>query len=289
MAKITILGTGLMGAGLAEAAARRGDSVTVWNRTASKAQALAPFGVQVAATPAAAVADADRVHVILNDDAAVDSVLAQALPGLTPRTPVIDHTTVSPAGTLLRRKWCDTQGIWFIHAPVFMSPQSCREGTGMMLCSGPADRYEAVRPALEKMTGQLWYLGERVDLAAAYKLFGNGMILAVVGGLADVYELGASLGVASPDVHSLFSKLKVAGTIDVRGAKMAQGDFAASFELAMARKDLRLMLEAASDPEALAVLPGVAKRVDYYLAQGNAQDDVGVIAREAVERSNKAH
>jgi 3-hydroxyisobutyrate dehydrogenase-like beta-hydroxyacid dehydrogenase len=65
MAKIAILGTGLLGSAFAEAAAQRGDSVTVWNRSADKAQALAGFGIAVAGTSAEAVLGAARVHLVL--------------------------------------------------------------------------------------------------------------------------------------------------------------------------------------------------------------------------------
>src|SRR5258708_4818285 len=101
MAKLTFLGTGLMGSALAEAAAGRGDQVTAWNRTRSKALALSARGVRVAATPLEAVAGADRVHVMLPDDAVVDAVLdacGDALVGPL----VIDHSTTSPSGTAAR-------------------------------------------------------------------------------------------------------------------------------------------------------------------------------------------
>ena len=67
MATIAYLGTGLLGSGLIEAAAKRGDSVTVWNRTIEKARALEQFGVRVAETPADAVRGAERVHLVLKD------------------------------------------------------------------------------------------------------------------------------------------------------------------------------------------------------------------------------
>jgi len=287
MAKIAIIGTGMMGSGLTEAALKRGDSVTVWNRTIERARPLEKLGAVVAPTLKEAVQGAERVHIILSDDAAVDAALSQLAPGLAPNAIVIDHTTVSPAGTKARFSWCDERHISFLHAPVFMAPQSCRDATGLMLCAGPAARFEQVRPALERMTGQVWYVGERRDLAAAYKLFGNSMILTIVGGLSDVFEMGASLGVDARDALSLFSRFKPAGTIDLRGARMADLNFGASFELTMARKDLRLMLEAAGSEAALTVLPGLAKRMDECLALGLGQQDVAVIAKDGVERSRQ--
>jgi 3-hydroxyisobutyrate dehydrogenase-like beta-hydroxyacid dehydrogenase len=276
-----------MGSGMVEAARRRGHPVTVWNRTLERARALEQFGARVAPTLEEAVRNADHVHIVLSDDAVVDGVLARLAPALPPKAVVIDHSTVSPDGTKRRFAWCDEHGVAFLHAPVFMSPQACRDSTGIMLCAGPKERFESVRPALEKMTGDLWYVGERVDLAAAYKLFGNAMIFSVLGGLTDVFEMGASLGVDARDVMSLFSHFKPAGTIDFRGPKMANLDFRATFELAMARKDMRLMLEAAGPDAHLMVLPGLANRMDAALARGQGQEDVAVVSRDAVVRSRK--
>lgn len=287
MAKLTLIGTGMMGSGLASAALARGDSVTVWNRTLDRARPLEKEGATVAPSLEAAVAGADRVHIILSDDAAVDSVLARIAGALAPGTPVIDHTTASPEGTKKRVQWCADHKIAFLSAPVFMSPQACRDATGIMLAAGPTALFDQLKPALEKMTGTLWYLGERPDLAAVYKLFGNAMIFTIVGGLSDVLELGASMGVDARDVMALFSKFKPAGTIDFRGPKMANLDFNATFELVMARKDLRLMLESMSPDVKLSVLPGIATRMDDLLAQGLGEKDVAVLAQEAVVRSRK--
>src|ERR1700679_1207703 len=132
MAAIAFLGAGLMGAALAEAAAKRGDRVSVWNRTASKAEALVHFGIRAAATVREAVAGAERVHVMLADDDAVDSVLAAAGDGLRTAL-VVDHSTTSPRGTAERAKRLEARGVAFLHAPVFMTPKMCREAGGMML------------------------------------------------------------------------------------------------------------------------------------------------------------
>ena len=99
MTTIAYLGTGLLGAAFAEPAAKRGDTVTVWNRSPDKARALEAFGAKMAATPAEAVRGAHRVHLVLKDDAVVEDVLAQARGGLSPDVVVIDHTTTLPALT----------------------------------------------------------------------------------------------------------------------------------------------------------------------------------------------
>lgn len=273
MAKIAMLGAGLIGAGMVEAMRRNGHEVAVWNRTASKAEALVGrVGGRVASSPADACVGAERVHLVLSDDAAVDAVVA-ALPALD--VPVVDHSTVSPAGTAARAAALSARGIAFAHAPIFMSPAAAQAARGLMLLSAPEAVRARVEPALATMTGEVWYVGERPDLAAAYKLFGNAMLLTIAGGLTDVFRMGKALGIAAEDCFSVFQKFDPAVGIKIRGAKMAAGDFAPSFETEMARKDLRLMLEAAAGLE---VLPAVAAVLDRAIAEGHGKDDVGSIA-----------
>jgi len=282
MAKVAFLGTGLMGAALAEAAAKRGDEVRAWNRTAAKAKALEAFGLVAVTTPGEAVAGAERVHLMLSDDAAVDAAL-EAVKGALGSAVVVDHSTTSPAGTKARAERLETRGVAFVHAPVFMSPAMCREAKGIMLAAAPTAAFARVEGALRAMTGKLEYLGERRDLAAAHKLFGNAMIIAITAGLSDVYTLASALGIDAPAAHGLFSLFNPAGVLAYRGLAMAHGDYRASFELTMARKDVRLMLEAAAG-RPLAALPAVAGRMDALIERGLGGDDLGVLAIDAVPR-----
>jgi 3-hydroxyisobutyrate dehydrogenase len=282
MANVTFLGTGLMGAALAEAAAKRGDRVSAWNRTLAKAKALETFGVRVAETVPLAVAGAERVHIMLADDAAVDSVLDVAGDALRPAL-VIDHSTTSPVGTAARAQALEARGIAFLHAPVFMTPKMCRDAGGLLLAAGLRATFARVAEALRVMTGRVEYLGERRDLAAANKLFGNAMIIALCGGLADVFTMAASLGIEAGDAHALFSKFNPTGVLTYRGAAMASGDYTPTFELAMARKDARLMIESAQGRE-LTVLPAIAERMDALIERGFGSDDMGVLAIDAVSK-----
>jgi 3-hydroxyisobutyrate dehydrogenase-like beta-hydroxyacid dehydrogenase len=285
MATLAFLGTGLMGAALAQAAAKRGDRVTAWNRTASKAKALEASGVRASATVPEAVAGAERVHIMLADDGAVDSVLESAGDALR-TTLVVDHSTTSPAGTAERAKRLEARGIAFLHAPVFMTPKMCLDAAGMMLVAGQQATFERAGAALRAMTGHVDYLGERRDLAAANKLFGNAMIIALCGGLADVYAMAASLGIEARDAHALFGKFNPTAVLTYRGAAMAKGDYTPTFELTMARKDTRLMIESARDRE-LTVLPAIARRMDALIERGFGSDDLGVLAVDAVAKRER--
>jgi 3-hydroxyisobutyrate dehydrogenase len=278
---VAFIGTGLLGSGMVEAMLARGDDVTVWNRTESKARALERFGAKVAPTPEAAVSAADHVHMALPDDGVVDDILERCRPRLRKNAIVMDHSTTSPDGTKARVPRLNSAGVKFVHAPVFMSPQMCRESKGIMLVSGPRPVFEEARTALAKMTGDVWYLGERPDLAAAYKIFGNSMLFVIAAGVSDVFAMAKNLGIAPADALSVFSRFNAGSVIPSRGEKMARGDFSATFELTMARKDIRLMIEAAGS-QPLTVLTSIAKRMDEAIAKGHGQDDLGAIAAEVV-------
>jgi 3-hydroxyisobutyrate dehydrogenase len=278
---VAFIGTGLLGSGMVEAMLGRRDKVVVWNRTASKARALERFGATVASSPEAAVAAADHVHMALPHDAVVDEILKRCAPHLRKGAVVMDHSTTSPHGTQARIPRVNGQGVKFVHAPVFMSPQMCRESKGIMLVSGPQTVFDEARGELAKMTGDVWYLGERPDLAASYKIFGNSMLFVVAAGIADVFAMAKNLGIPAADALSVFSRFNAAGVIPSRGEKMARRDFSATFELTMARKDIGLMIEAAGG-QPLTVLDAIAKRMDEAIAKGHGQDDLGSIAADVV-------
>jgi len=281
MATVAFLGTGLLGSGIVEGMLRRGDTVAVWNRTESKARALEPLGAKVAATPADAAAGADRVHMTLPDDAVVDELLGAIRPRLRPDAVVVDHSTTSPRGTTARVAAMQQAGIRFLHAPVFMSPQMARDAVGIMLVSGSQAIFDPVKSVLEKMTSEVWYLGEQGHLAAAYKLFGNSMLFVIAAGVTDVFAMAKGVGISAVDALAVFSKFQPGGLIKSRGEKMARGDFNATFELTMARKDIRLMIEAAGS-QPMVVLPSIAKAMDEAIGKGHGQQDLGAIAAEVV-------
>jgi len=256
---------------------KTGARVKVWNRTASKASALEGDGAQAAATPAECVSGVDHVHLVLPDDGVVNGILDQIAPALKKDAIVIDHSTTLPEGTKERFQRMAQRGIRFVHAPVFMSPQMAADGTGLMLVSGAANDVRAVREELAGMTGELWNLGERPDLAAAYKLFGNCMLFAISAGLNDVIAMARANAIDPVEAMSVFTKFQAGNVIAARGPRMARGETSpASFELAMARKDVSLMTAAARE-EGLIALPAIARRMDELIASGHGHEDIAAL------------
>ncbi|MBP8155176.1 MAG: NAD(P)-binding domain-containing protein, partial [Nitrospira sp.] len=126
MSHIAFIGTGLLGSAFAEAAARRGDQVTAWNRSPEKAAALAELGVRALPTPGEAVRDARRIHLVLKDDAVVEEVVASFRANVSPDAVIIDHTTTLPTLTAERSTRFNGEGLHYLHCPVFMGPPAAR-------------------------------------------------------------------------------------------------------------------------------------------------------------------
>lgn len=275
---IAWLGTGLLGANFVAARHERGEKLSVWNRTAAKAAALAGIAT-VCATAREACVGAARIHLTLADDASVDDVLAQAAP--TAGQLVIDHSTTDPQKTLARKHAWAARGVTYVHAPVFMGPGNARDASGIMLTSGTRQELDALEPILATMTGKIVYLGERVDAAAIYKLCGNLFLMMLTGGVAEMLRLGKAHGVASTEIASLFDWFNPAAFAPSRAARMIAGDKKpASWELQMARKDARVMVESSGD--ALKLLPALIADMDRYIQSGHAKSDWTIFAKDGI-------
>ena len=276
---IAYFGTGLLGSGFVRNMLERGETVHVWNRSPEKARALEADGAKAFDDPRDAVRGATQIHLTLSDDAAVDSVLEPLADAILPTAVIADHTTTAPTPTGERVARWTARGRTFVHAPVFMGPANARAATGLMLLSGDPKVRERMKPLLAPMTGKIVELGDDPTRAASFKLFGNLMLLIITGGLADVYTLARSLNIEPRDAYALFAEFNPGNAVVGRGKTMAEETFMPpSFELTMARKDLRLMVdEAARHGAMLDVLPGVGALMDRYIAAGHGSQDSSVI------------
>lgn len=277
METVAFFGAGMLGTNFVKALRKRGIAVNVWNRTPEKARALEADGAVAFDDPAEAARNASRIHICVRDDKAVDGILDRIIDAVAKDAPVVDHTTVLPEGVVKRAKRLADAGLKFAHAPVFMGPPQALDASGVMMISGARATYERLREPLEAMTGELRYLGERVDLAAIYKLMGNAMILAVVGGIADVLRIADAQNVPRADAYDLFSFFNPAGQIGGRGKRMAHGDYDPTWTLDMARKDATLMIEAAQGRE-LAVIDAVERVLGQAMTRDLGSKDLGAIA-----------
>ena len=279
MATIAVLGTGLLGAGFVENLLDKGHSVRAWNRTRNKLEPLAARGAHAASDPADAVRGAERVHLVLSEDGAVDRVVDALRPGLGDSVPVIDHSTNLPAKVRARCERLAADGVRYVSAPVFMAPKHARTADGLMLMSGPRTDYDQLREPLEQMTGKLWHVGERHDLAAVYKLAGNSVYFAVTGAVADVLAMGKANDVDADTMMKVFAEFKPGAGLHMVAQRIAAaGDGPPSFEMTMAEKDARLMQEAAEN-EQLYVLPAILDAMRRGIEAGHGGSDFAAFAK----------
>ena len=282
--KIAFFGTGLMGSGFVRRLRESGHEVNVWNRSPAKARALQAAGARAFDDPIDALAGVQRLHLSLADDASVDAVLEPLAAAIAPDTWIVDHTTTAVTPTAERVARWDARRRSFVHAPVFMGPANAAEGTGLMLVSGEPSRHATLLPELQQMTGKVVYLGPAPERAAAFKLFGNLTLLGILGVLGDLNRLAHSVGISTADAFSLFEHFNPGQSLPARAARIQAGDFKApSFEVTMARKDVRLMIEQAGRGGVdLLVMPGVAALLDAAIARGEGGLDAASAARMPV-------
>jgi 3-hydroxyisobutyrate dehydrogenase-like beta-hydroxyacid dehydrogenase len=284
MSNISFLGTGLLGSAFAEAAAERGDNVTVWNRTIEKARPLEAFGIRVAPTPADAVRGAERVHLVLKDDPVVEEVIRQLRPGLSPSAIIIDHSTTQPKATAERATRLNGEGVKYLHCPVFIGPVAARQAKGAILASGPRALFDSVHDALSRQAERVMYFGERPDLAAVFKLCGNAFIIGINAVIADAFAVAKGADVDPAQVLETIDFFNPSAIIAGRGKNMIAHEFTPTFELTMARKDVRLMLETAG-LQPLSALQCIARRMDALIEQGHGASDLAILAIDSVKET----
>ena len=274
---------GLLGSNFVQALIKKGEKVQVWNRTFSKAKALETIGAVAFEQVQDAVKGAGRIHITLKDDASVNEVLEKARSGFKPGVIIIDHTTTSSEGAAERTARWKKEGFTYLHAPVFMGPQNALESTGFMLVSGEESLINKLRTTLSKMTGKLIELGPAPNTAAGIKLIGNLFLISLTAGLSDALSLAKDLKIPATMVSGLFDSWNPGSMVPGRLKKIMADDFSQpSWELEMARKDARLMMEEAEKAgTSLTVIPSIAGLMDQYISKGHGREDWMIISRGA--------
>jgi 3-hydroxyisobutyrate dehydrogenase len=279
---IAFLGMGHLGANFVRAMLKKGEQVQVWNRTPAKARTLEAEGAKAFDEVGDAVKGASRIHLTLKDDDSVNKILELASPAFQPGVMIIDHTTTSAHGAAERTLRWKSKGYTYLHAPVFMGPQNALESSGTMLVSGDPEIIRSIEPALARMTGKVINFGEKSNTAAGMKLIGNLFLVAMTGGVADSLALARALDISADDVTRLFESWNPGAMVPARIKKMTSGTFdQPTWELDMARKDTRLMMEEARlGNTLLTVIPAIATEMDRWIAKGHGHDDWTVIGKK---------
>jgi 3-hydroxyisobutyrate dehydrogenase-like beta-hydroxyacid dehydrogenase len=246
--RIGFIGTGLMGSGMAATLARKGYGVTAYNRTRSRAEALASQGVAIASTPAAAASVADVVVSMLPHAGTLTELLGDGLAAaLRPGTYLIDCSTASPSESQAVATRLGAAGVMMLDAPVFGSKDSAEVGELTFVVGGSSDAFEACRPVLDAMGRRTFYVG-----ANGYGCYAKlGFNLVIAGTQQAFAEALALTGAAGVDPR-LMTEIILAGRarsgiIEMKAPPILAGDFTPFFALKHMKKDLDLMVRTARE------------------------------------------
>jgi len=248
--KIAFLGLGKMGLPMACRLVVTGHQVTVWNRTPSRAEALAAQGAKVAATPAEAVRDAEAVLTMLFDDAAHEAVLFGpdgVLDALPPGALHIAFSTVSVALSERLTAEHARRGQAFVAAPVFGRPNVAEDGRLWIVVAGSEDAIGRARPLLEPLSRGISIAGHEPRQAHALKLGGNFLISAMIHSLGEAFVYAEAQGIAPATfLETVNSALFQSPFYAAYGDVMLNPPPRPGATIELGAKDLRLLQEAAA-------------------------------------------
>jgi 3-hydroxyisobutyrate dehydrogenase-like beta-hydroxyacid dehydrogenase len=228
MNEVTVLGLGSMGTTIAQLFIRRGRRVTVWNRSAGKAEALFAQGAALAEAADAAVRASPVVVMCVFDYKAAEAILgapgmAEAMAGRI----LVQLTTGSPDDARKAMEWCRQHRAQYLEGAIQAAPSQMGKSDTPLLLSGEHAAYQAVEFLLKDLAGNLVYLGDRIEAASTMDLatlsyvygamagFLHGARIAEVEGL-DVAQYGRIVNEISPSFGAFFQH---------EGSVIQSGDF----------------------------------------------------------------
>jgi 3-hydroxyisobutyrate dehydrogenase len=272
------IGTGRMGARLAERLAQNGVQVTAWNRTRAKAEALTGAGIKVAAEPAD-LADLDVVFTMVAGSQDLISVAERLLgdPGRAPRF-LVDCSTVSAEASARVRELAAARGTAFLAAPVSGNGRVVQAGLLSFVVSGPREAYTELEPLLLRLGQHVSYVGEG-ELARLAKICHNLLLGVVAQNLAEITVLAEKAGI--PRAAFLdFINHSVLGSMFTRYKSPAfvHLDFTPTFTPVLLGKDFDLGMSAARELRVpMPVAAAAREQVQAAVAQGRTDEDFAVL------------
>jgi len=285
MEKIAFLGIGVMGHNIVVNLMKAGYPVTVYNRTAAKCEPLVKLGAARAASPKEAVASADVVMIMLNDDSGIEHVVFGkdgVLEGVKPGQVVMDLTTCLPKTSLKEAAAFNSKNVKFLDAPVFGSKNESRDAGLWIVVGGEKAIFEKMLPILKKISETQHYMGEN-GKGSSMKLVGNLVVASQIEAVAESLTLAVKAGLDPKDV------LGVLGVTDFKspiisgvGDAVCRRDFSPSFYLKLMLKDANLISSFAQDlnvslPASAAIREVIKVGVNKGWGEENASAFVKVI------------
>ncbi|HEY5634537.1 MAG TPA: NAD(P)-dependent oxidoreductase [Burkholderiaceae bacterium] len=282
--KVAFLGLGVMGYPMAGHLRRAGHDVTVYNRTATKAdQWAAEYGGASAPTPRQAAKDADLVFCCVgNDDDLRSVVLGEhgAFAGMKKDAVFVDHTTASAMVARELYEAARHHGLHFVDAPVSGGESGATNGVLTVMCGGDAEAFDRAKPVAMAFARAFTRIGDS-GAGQLAKMVNQICVAGVVQGLAEGIAFGLQAGLDMKLVLDVISKgAAQSWQMENRGTTMIDGKFDYGFAVDWMRKDLGLCLDEARRNGA--PLPATALIDQFYSdvqAMGGRRNDTSSLIR----------
>ena len=241
--KIAFLGLGVMGYPMAGHVARAGHDVTVFNRTAAKAeQWVAQHAGHAARTLEDAARDADIVLMCVGNDDDVRSVANRALPAMRSGTILVDHTTASAEVAREVHAAARARGIGFLDAPVSGGQAGAENGKLTIMVGGEPDVYARAEPLLAHYARAVTLMGGPGS-GQLTKMVNQICIAGLVQGLAEGLDFAMRSGLDPERVVDVISKgAAQSWQMENRAKTMIADKFDYGFAVDWMRKDLGICL-----------------------------------------------
>jgi 3-hydroxyisobutyrate dehydrogenase len=281
--RVGFVGLGTMGAFMATNLLKAGFPLTVWNRTASRADDLVTLGAVKAASPAELARSCAIVITCLTDSPQVEEVLFGAdglAEGLASGSLFIDCSTLSPLKAQEFALRLGAQGVAMLDAPVSGGSEGAKNATLTIMIGGADADVERASGVLGAMGRSVNHLGP-VGSGQWAKAINQVILCGVYLGVAEGVTLGLKAGL---DVERVLSALQggAAGSwvMENRSGRMIDDDYPLGFKISLHRKDLAIGLDLAQSVGAvLPVTEMAAKFEDELIAEGHGNDDNSALAR----------
>ena len=268
-ARVAFLGLGIMGSRMAANLVRAGFELTVWNRTAAKAEAFcAEHAAKMAATPAQAAAGSEFVITMVVNAEQVQAVLLGengVADAAAPGTLLIDCSTIGPAATRRLGATLAERQLSLIDAPVTGSSPKAQDGTLTFMVGAQAEDFERIRLLLEAMGEVIVHAGP-LGHGQMVKVINNAVAAANASVLGQALLVGAK---ADVDLDALIAVMSSgsggSAMLNLKAGPMREHDYSTLFKLEHMLKDVRLCLE---EGQALGVPFPAAAAVGEVLTAG---------------------
>jgi len=273
---VGLIGLGLMGHPMAANVLKAGHPLTVWNRTASRADSLVAQGAKRAASPKGVAAASEVIFTIVSDPPALESVLwgeSGVFAGLRRGSVLVESSTVSPDLEKRAAAAAAALGADFLEAPVTGGTWGAEKGELVYIVGGEAQTLQRVEPVLGTM-GKKWFHVGPLGAGQTVKVAMNLMFALQVEGFGEALALVQRAGIPGKHVVELMqSSMGHSGLLDIKGPMMLKGEYKPSFPLRLMHKDVGLALDLANQ---LGVpLPAAAAAREVLSAvKGSVTEDV---------------